>query len=374
MKKATNTKVGIISDNHCGERTAFAKPVMGGARDGMNSRLVSSLEAIEMFTMFLVNSGIKHSIFGGDLFNDIRSTSVSTVDPVKETVLGHASRVESMVLLQGNHGRADWDMVRHLDNIFDKYEDRGITVAGDPMTRMYGKTLFHFVPYIHDRALLEDALKAAGEAAGKYKGKNVMVTHNGFQGVQLRDEGYNPDLFYKVPKKLFADFDLVLLGHIHKHQELPIAGADVVVIGSPQQFTFWDMGDDRGFLILDYETLEWEHRKLTLPEFKVVEIRSQEDIDAIKVGELRNFHTRFVLKDPSLKPGAFEHLCTAGPPQFVHEYSVSEDVRMSLPKDAGFDGAIEAYVDHEGEEWDEGTVKRRKSLGLEMLKEAGVEL
>jgi len=64
------------------------------------------------------------------------------------------------------------------------------------------------------------------------------------------------------------EFDLILLGHFHQHQT--VAGK-IVYVGAPLQHKFSDVGERRGFILLNEKKKTWKHVALKgLPKFKLV--------------------------------------------------------------------------------------------------------
>ena len=68
---------------------------------------------------------------------------------------------------------------------------------------------------------------------------------------QEADHGLKPDLFYKK-------FKLTISGHFHTRSEKELNGNKIVYIGNPFHFTRNDIFDERGYSILNTETLELE--------------------------------------------------------------------------------------------------------------------
>jgi len=103
--------------------------------------------------------------------------------------------------------------------------------------------------------------------------ENVLFGHldiNSFvmeQGFECK-EGFNI--------KDFKDFDLVFSGHFHKHQ----LKKNIVYIGSPYQVRFSERHDDKGFIVLDTETLKWEFKVYgDAPRFKDVDSETFDEED-----------------------------------------------------------------------------------------------
>ncbi len=64
--------------------------------------------------------------------------------------------------------------------------------------------------------------------------------------------GIDSNLFANKAKKVFT-------GHFHTRSKKTVAGTEIVYIGSPYQLTRHDIGEERGFCILDTESLEYKY-------------------------------------------------------------------------------------------------------------------
>ena len=123
---------------------------------------------------------------------------------------------------------------------------------------------FHFLSYTKELPEFEFGKK-----------KNILFGHldiNSFvmeQGFECK-EGFNINEFNK--------FDIVFSGHFHKHQ----IKKNIVYIGSPYQVRFSERFDDKGFIVLDTETLKWNFETYdSAPKFKDVDVDSFEEEDIV---------------------------------------------------------------------------------------------
>jgi len=159
---------------------------------------------------------------------------------------------------------------------------------------------FHCIPYKSSQKELEDCINQAINNLGP--NKNVLLAHIGIiEGVvgasntHLREE-YSLDILH--PEK----FDLVLLGHYHKHQKI---ADNVYYIGSPMQLNFGEGGESKGLMVLDTETDKLEFIKNHLsPQFHQFKVNSEKALakldlntrDFYKIELTRNFDQAFLTK------------------------------------------------------------------------------
>jgi DNA repair exonuclease SbcCD nuclease subunit len=94
----------------------------------------------------------------------------------------------------------------------------------------------------------------------------------------------NSDLTVKQLKDL--EYDLVLLGHIHKHQTLT---KKIVVLGSCMQHSFHETGEEKYYFILDTKTGKLQRHKIGAPKFILHEIRNKKGLEEVNVKD-GNYH------------------------------------------------------------------------------------
>ena len=62
---------------------------------------------------------------------------------------------------------------------------------------------------------------------------------------------------YGFDTSAFDNFDLVISGHYHTRSTKMVGETEIIYVGTPYQLNRGDMGEERGFMILDTETLEY---------------------------------------------------------------------------------------------------------------------
>lgn len=130
----------------------------------------------------------------------------------------------------------------------------------------------HGIPYLDHNVGLKQAIKQIKPNKGK---KNILLLHTDYEGARDTDNRIINSV-ENLDRTLLRKFDLVLCGHIHKHQKLE---KHVYMVGAPLQQRFTDEGNKMGYLkIYDNMSVEFVHIK-GLPKFKTVENVEEEKED-----------------------------------------------------------------------------------------------
>ncbi|OAQ21881.1 exonuclease SbcCD subunit D [Thermosulfurimonas dismutans] len=134
-----------------------------------------------------------------------------------------------------------------------------------------------------------------------------------------------------LPESLFSDFDLVLLGHLHRHQS---PAENVLYSGSLLPLSFSEVGQAKGVVLLEVSSQARPHREfipLTPPrEFLVVEEYFAELLHYPKT----EAYVKAILRDENPVPEAFERLRKVFPNLLALEtpYLRGEGGELSSPE------------------------------------------
>lgn len=207
-------------------------------------------------------------LFAGDLFHKPKSLSNKIFD---KFITNYVQECK-MFAISGNHDQSEKNTLKHespsyvrtlhhcipnfkcVDNTY--YETTDFIVAG--------------IPYLtHNKGFLKMKRKLESQLKNSTKLK-ILLIHRDLPGAKT-PVGYevneSDDLKGKSLKKVFKNWDLVLVGHIHKPQEL---APNVFMLGSPLHQDAGDADTDMGYWII-YEGWDIEFVPLNLPKFKYLE-------------------------------------------------------------------------------------------------------
>jgi DNA repair exonuclease SbcCD nuclease subunit len=171
-------------------------------------------------------------------------------------------------ILPGNH---DMDGVNNNDKTAHSHITwlsyilaQGFSVTGSHQLHT-GITLWG-VPYYDHNIGLMDKIQSYIKSF-KPGQKNILMIHTDLPGAKDSD-GMEVGQVQGIPEnwgEVFAKFNLVLCGHIHKFQKL---GPNVYMVGSPYHTRITDIGCKMGVLLV-YDDFSVEFVDMGLPEFKL---------------------------------------------------------------------------------------------------------
>ncbi len=102
-------------------------------------------------------------------------------------------------------------------------------------------------------------------------------------------------------KDLVGKYDLVLLGHYHKPQEIIGADTKLFYVGSPIQLDWGEKGDEKRFLVVDTDTLDVQSIPTTgykkYIEFEINSSNKSEVLEAAKEANDKGHHIKVLKTD-----------------------------------------------------------------------------
>jgi DNA repair exonuclease SbcCD nuclease subunit len=257
-------KIVLFSDLHIHAWSEFAAP----HPSGMSSRLHACVSVIDDIRAHCLAQGIRHVIFGGDLFH---KRGVIHTHAYNEAVAAferlRASQIDVWAV-NGNHDHADKLGTMHaLQALATTHTINGIGSRGWEIWHL-GNVQVSAFAYCDDRALLMRRLQESLAVKPATKpARRIGIFHHGFKGAAV-----GPALEYVVKEDLditeiIPHFDFVFSGHYHAAQligGLPNAR----YIGSPLEHIRGEHAvHGKGFLEFDTIKLAVKLVKLKRPRF-----------------------------------------------------------------------------------------------------------
>ena len=280
-------KLLVLSDTHLG----FDYP--------MRPRIKIRRRAEEFFSNFnhVLNYGVKNKVdfilHLGDLFfrckvhNDIVKRAYSKL-------LSTADKGIKIIIVPGNHDCSRLPLISILSHpniyIFERpkvfsfpFQGKNINFAGFPFIRKNLHEEFQKCQNIFKTDISTNDV-------------NLLLMHQTVQGAQVGQINYTfgsgPDILLK--KMMPQNYDLILCGHIHRHQILPFKHnnqADfkgkVIFSGSTERTSFAEKNETKGFLKIGSDPAinnPIEHLDFVpLPSRKMADIQidSENSIEAV---------------------------------------------------------------------------------------------
>lgn len=224
------SKIVIITDLHLGIHKNNLK------------FLKSQMDYFENeFIPYLKNNNIKKVFILGDIFDNRQSLNIFVFREFLRKFFDKMKSFELHILL-GNHDiYYNTEISVHSLDLFKDYENVNIYENIEKITIDNREILM--IPWqIGNFSITEKADIAMGHL--DLSGFNMYKQ-------KISDEGISPIKFYE-------NFKLTFSGHFHIRSIKTNNYSDIIYVGSPYQLTRNDSGEDRGFVVLDLETLKYE--------------------------------------------------------------------------------------------------------------------
>lgn len=230
------SKVALFTDAHFGAKK--------------NSELVMNSQirfVEECFVPYLKENEIDTVFMLGDLFDNRSSINVKVKNEVLR-IFRDVLKNFKIHILVGNHdsyftSTIDVNSIKFLDSLPNVTVVEKITLV-----EVYGKKVT-LVPWIVDQTHFIHEFKkfSADVCFGHFN-----ISGFNFNKYKVSEDGLPSKLFGNKCKKVFS-------GHFHTRSSQKHYGTEIIYVGSPYQITRHDIDEERGFLILDMETLEHEY-------------------------------------------------------------------------------------------------------------------
>jgi DNA repair exonuclease SbcCD nuclease subunit len=233
-----NSKVCVFGDNHFGIKKLDD--------DFLDSQI--KFFKLVLFP-YMKTNGIDTIIINGDLFDNRTNINVRINNAVFDLFENHLTEFKIYLIL-GNHD-IYFNSTLEVNSIkFLKKFDNVTLIEEIKEIEIKNKKLC-FIPWQVD----DNGLK-------NYIANNVIESKICFGHFDLKGFHLNKNQISDVGIDcgiLFDNFKLVFSGHYHTRSKQSRNGSEIVYVGSPYQLTRNDIGEEKGFVVLDVETLKYEY-------------------------------------------------------------------------------------------------------------------
>ncbi len=255
-------KILFFTDLHLDNWSAFSTTVSGG----YNSRFMQQLHTLEQI-LYHAEQHNMLVVFGGDLFNR-RLLIPSDVMHKTYELLAKYNK-QPIYLVIGNHDIYDWNSANTSLAVLS--EMLHVYVVDEP-TSVWTADDVHLSLVPHGALLPTSSASLDVEVPDSY---NILVTHYGVNEARLgpKDFKMKDDLTVKQLKAL--EYDLVLLGHIHKPQAL---ADNIVVMGSVMAHSFHETNETKYYYVFDTEDRSLTQISSAAPQFLTIEINTKAEL------------------------------------------------------------------------------------------------
>lgn len=235
--------------------------------DNLNNIHINSiLGFLDHITDYYFENEIDYLFVIGDVFHKSSNIKNEAFIPIFMKLFAMKEKGMKMIFIPGNH-----DIMNvNNDTIIETF-----AAFGDVYKKKTSLTIereeFIFLPYTKKESEIP-------KGNGEYLITHLSIADFNFNNYAIADE----KIAFK--RELFEDFKMVITGHFHKYQNK----GNIYYIGSPVQVDRGEMGQTKGFGVLDTGTESVEFVEYDLAP-KFVEI-TEEEIQQIDKMDFSNCH------------------------------------------------------------------------------------
>lgn len=243
-------KYAVFSDLHINSYKKY---------DSNGSRMFNCLSALEDIFRISHIRGITKILFAGDFFDQQKALSIEVIVATTytlKTVFEKYPKIK-LVMISGNHDQSEkntldneaLNSIIYLDLIFPNIE-----LIDNSAISLSENVVVYGIPYYSYKEHFYAMYNALDLDAAKI---NILLMHQ-------TPKHKNPMIPFDVEPQHFEKFDYVFCGHIHTREQLT---KNFALVGSPLHRDLGDLGETKGFLILDTYSLHCEFVELDYPKF-----------------------------------------------------------------------------------------------------------
>jgi len=254
-------KIGVIGDNHFGSGYNMGRL---DPKTQINSRLLDFENTFNSIIDSFVKRNVKAVVLTGDIFETRHPTSVQ-LNIFSKCVQRTIDFGMEVIINVGNH-----DQQRHTStttvDIFNKLKLPKLKVYSEiDLHTLNDNTHLILMPYRDRKMMGADTNSNAilkieteiNQISKDLKGTKIIVGH--FM-LEKSPEDSDPDTFsineLILPLSMFDNYDVVIMGHIHKHQVVSNKKPIIIYSGSMDKVSFGERGHQKISIIIDTDDIE----------------------------------------------------------------------------------------------------------------------
>jgi exonuclease SbcD len=277
----------LLGDPHIGKSISLGKTALGS---NLNTRLADQLNLLDWTLEQAIENHSSHIMISGDVFEEPKPHP--SIITLFMSWLKKCQAYEIHVhIVMGNHDvlRSGYVYTSPLD-IISEAELENVSIYKDITTIFLGTTAFTLLPF-RDRKSFGVTSNAQGLSTLKevlgYELSSIPLTYKKIVFGHLAIEGSifigdevddsNNELF--CPLDMFAGYDYVWMGHVHKPQVLQKKNPYIAHIGSMDVSNFGESDHDKIIVILNLDTAEYNTQILPTRSLKKISIVVPKDTE-----------------------------------------------------------------------------------------------
>lgn len=260
-----------------------------------NSRFTQQLNTLQYMRKYCIDNDIPLVLFAGDLYHKRVTVNTVVYNMIRDEIKQFGEAGIRVVMIPGNHDQVDnSDLPQHslhsfreLENVvvLDKFEPHYEHFHQDDKIESIG---IYPAPYSKNAQMVKDAIEqyayiTTNEGLEK---KSVLLGHLGISGAYVGKGNYAMADAFAVEDLFPHAFAFGVFGHFHKRQYLG-GHKHYFYTGAPIQHSFSDEGEEKGFMVLDFETGEATFEEIPSPMFITVSNYKEVDFNELKGNFIR---------------------------------------------------------------------------------------
>jgi exonuclease SbcD len=334
-------KIGIIGDQHFGSGFNLGKI---DPETQLNSRLLDYEKTFNTLIDQFEDRGVESIILTGDCF-ETRNPHPSQLNVLCKCLTRATDKGMKIYIVVGNHDQTRGTLTTSVD-IFNHLQIPNIRVFQEPAIQSIDDFHLIFMPF-RDRIMMNsDTHETAyqllrDQIQGLIKDKTGTKILVGHFMLEKTEEDNNPDSFgikeLVLPLDIFAGIDVVVMGHIHRHEVKSEANPVIIYSGSMEKNTFGERDHEKVSIVIDtnapnkYDIIETKTRPLVELNFDYSELepfkdqiteKILEDVDAS--GSIKDAIVRLIAKVKDVDLFHVKH-------QKIKEHLNSADIHNLMP-------------------------------------------
>ncbi len=230
--------------------------------NGIPLKLKEILNCFRQICQHCKHNQIENIIIGGDV-NDLKNIVHYKSFVLLKEIIEEYDKIH-FYIIHGNHDSAGKE---------DLYSAIQLLNGPSNVTTFVEKSIIDDIVFIPWSGNMVDEILEC-------EPKKILISHFGLNEAQL-SSGISIKTNIKINN--LKKFDLVLLGHYHRPQQL----ANVYYVGSPIQLNRGEADEEKRFLVVNSETLEVEsHKTMGYRKYFNIVLESKEELDE-KINDIK---------------------------------------------------------------------------------------
>jgi len=215
------------------------------------------MDYIDYLSTFCTENGIEDIFIAGDIFEKSSKISNDAFIPLFFKFMELKKKGFKITIVLGNHDIYSVDN----DSLVETFAVFGKVFKEVGQIELGGRKI-DLLPYTKD----PNNIPPMGD---------VLITHLSIADFAF-DNKYHVSEKAGFSRKLFEDYDKVFTGHFHR----PQSKDNIIYMGSPYQMNFGEIDQQKGFIVFDLETNEYERHMYTgAPTYKRIKSKDYNKVD-----------------------------------------------------------------------------------------------